>query len=157
MPGRGELRREELHRVLRETVEHQRRFNRLQIVGEVLEGAPSTELASPGRRSCWERRSAALALAGLLLRSLIQGVDLEHLRDRSDAGDRLLRKLADAEGERARQLAVEIDRAAAHARDHAGVFGLCAAQADQDDVALGTVHVLQHAENFDVHGSGLVP
>ena len=83
---------------------------------------------------------------------MIERADLQHLLDRRHARDRFLRKLADAEGQRARQLAIEINRASAHARNHAGIFGLGAVQTDQDNVALGTVHVVHHAQNFHVHG-----
>ncbi len=49
-------------------------------------------------------------------------------------------------------LPFEINRAAAHAGDHAGVFRLLARQAHQDDVALGAVGVLQNPKNFHFHG-----
>ena len=88
----------------------------------------------------------------LLAGALVHGVDLEHVGDRSHAGDRFLGEFADAERQRARQFAVKINRAAAHAGDHAGVFRLFARQAHQDDVALGAVRIPQNAENFHVHG-----
>jgi hypothetical protein len=68
---------------------------------------------------------------------MIERIDLEHLLDRRHTRDRFLRELADAEGERTRQLAVEIHRAAAHARNHAGILGLDAVQTDQDNAPLG--------------------
>ncbi len=83
---------------------------------------------------------------------MIQRIDLQHLLNRGHAGDRFFRELADAEGKRARQLAVEINRASAHTGNHAGIFRLGTMQPDQDNVALGSVHVAHHAQNFHVHG-----
>ena len=83
---------------------------------------------------------------------LVQLVDFHHGGRRSDSGDRLLGELADAIRDRPDQLAIDVNRAAAHARDHAGVFDLGAVQTRQNDVGLRAGHVAQHAENFDVHG-----
>src|SRR6202035_1544350 len=52
-------------------------------------------------------------------------------------------------------LAVQIDRATAHTRNHAGVFRFFTGQANQDDVPFRTVRVLQNPENFHPHGFGL--
>src|ERR1035438_5556516 len=83
---------------------------------------------------------------------MIEGIDLKHLLNWRYAGNRLLRELADAKGERARQLTIEIDWAAAHACDHAGILRFGPMQPHQNDVALGAVHVAQHSENFHIHG-----
>ena len=80
---------------------------------------------------------------------------LEHLFNRRDAGDRFLAELADAIGERAEQLAVDIDRAAAHAGNHPRVFGLGADEPGEDHVLSGTEGVVQQAEDFDLHRFGL--
>ncbi len=85
-------------------------------------------------------------------RAAIHGVDLQHLSDGRHAGDRFLGEFADAEGQRPRQLAVQINRAAAHARYHPGIFRFLTRQTHQDDVSLGAVRVLQNAENFHPHG-----
>ncbi len=53
---------------------------------------------------------------------------LQHLLDRSDSGDGILAELSDAIGKRSQQFVADINRAAAHARNHAGVFRLGAVQ-----------------------------
>ncbi len=55
------------------------------------------------------------------------------------------------------QLAVEINGTAAHAGHYAGIFHLLPVQPHQDDVALGPVHVVQHAKHFHFHGLRLHP
>ncbi len=50
------------------------------------------------------------------------------------------------------QLAVNVNRAAAHAGNHAGVFDLGAVQSRQDDVRLGSGHAAQSAQDLDIHG-----
>ena len=55
---------------------------------------------------------------------LVERVDLEHVGDRSNAGDRFLREFANAECDGARELAIEINRASAHSRNNAGIFDL---------------------------------
>src|SRR5258705_204573 len=88
-------------------------------------------------------------------RTLVERVDLEHVGDRCHAGDRLFRKFSNTECQGTGQLAVEIHGAAAHASHDAGVFRFFAMQTDQDDVSLGSVHVLEDTQDFDVHGFGL--
>ncbi len=83
-----------------------------------------------------------------------QRVDLEHFFDWSHSRNRFFRKLANAKGERARQFAIEIDRAPAHARHYTGVFRFGAVQTNQNNVAFRTIHVVHHAQNFDVHRFG---
>src|SRR3989442_972095 len=68
---------------------------------------------------------------------------LHHVGDRRDAGDRLFRERAESIGERADQLAADVDRAAAHARDDARVLHLLAVQPGDDHVLLGSDGVLQ--------------
>ena len=80
--------------------------------------------------------------------------DFEHLLDGGDAGDGFLGELADAVGERTGQLAVDIDGAAAHAFDDAGVFGLIAVKPGEDEVLAGSARAVQDAEDFDLHGFG---
>ena len=74
---------------------------------------------------------------------------LDHLLDRSDAGDRLLGK---GKGPRygADQLAIDINRAATHSGDHAGLFKRTAGKPRQDQVLLGGNGVLEDAENLDL-------
>ena len=91
----------------------------------------------------------------LFRRRAIKSIDLKHAGDGSDSSNRFLGEFADAERNGARQLSVKIDRAAAHARNYACVFDLSAMQAHQDDVALGSIHVAQHTQNFHIHRLGL--
>src|SRR5262249_51329991 len=83
--------------------------------------------------------------------ALIELVDLQHLRDGRNAGDRLFGEGANAVADCAQHLAVDIDRAAAHSGDHAGELRLLAPQADQDQVALWAQHVFEHTEHLDLH------
>jgi hypothetical protein len=73
----------------------------------------------------------------------------QHLLDGRDAGDGLLAELSDAIAERADELAVDIDGAAAHACDDAGVLGFRAVQAGKDKVLSGADGVVEHAEDLD--------
>jgi hypothetical protein len=84
-------------------------------------------------------------------RRFVHGIDLQHRRGRRDSADRLLGEFPDAIRDGAHQLAVNVDRAAAHAGHDAGVFHLLAMQARQDHVGLRTRHIAQHAQNFHFH------
>ena len=59
-----------------------------------------------------------------------------HLVDRRDAGDRLLREAAERVGDRADQPSVDVDRAAAHAGDDAGLGERSAFEPRENQVAL---------------------
>ena len=72
-----------------------------------------------------------------------------HLGDRRDAGDRLLRKLAELIRNRADQLAVDVDGAAAHAGDDPRLRQGAALETRQDQVALGRDDALQRADDVD--------
>ena len=82
----------------------------------------------------------------------VEFVDLHHLRNRGHAGDGILGERADAKGDCAQQLSVNVNRAAAHAGHHAGVFRLFAAQAHQHHVTLGAVLVAQYSQHLNTHG-----
>ena len=58
---------------------------------------------------------------------------------------------------RADELAVDIDRAAAHSGDHAGVLDLGSVQAHQDHVALRSGHVFSTPRISTSIASGLMP
>ncbi len=78
-----------------------------------------------------------------------------HLRDRRDAGDRLLRKAAERVRHGADQAAVDVDRAAAHAGDDAGVGERSAFELGENQVAVRPDDVLEDADDvglefFDV-------
>ena len=77
-----------------------------------------------------------------------RGVD--HLVDRRDAGDRLLGELPERVRHGADQPAVDVDRAAAHAGDDAGVGERPAFEPRQDQVAARADDVAQHAEDVDL-------
>jgi hypothetical protein len=82
----------------------------------------------------------------------VERTDLKHLGDWRDAGDRFFRKFADAEGERAREFAIQIYRAAAHSGDDAGIFSFGSTEANQDDITLGTIRILEDAKHLNIHG-----
>src|SRR6185437_12087506 len=146
-PLRGELRSKFLNRIFREPAEHKRSVDGLQIVGEALHRGAGDSWAGCLRSKLRQR----LCLDRNTGRSCVDGADLEHLGNRGHAGDRLLREFPDSERNRARELAVEIDRAAAHSGNNAGVLGLGPTQADKNNVALRSIGVLQHTQNLDWH------
>ena len=84
-----------------------------------------------------------------------QVADFKHLLDGGDAGDGVLAELADAVGERAEQAVADVDRAAAHAGDDAGVLRLGAVELGQNHVLAGTAGAAEDAEDLDLHGLGL--
>ncbi len=75
---------------------------------------------------------------------------LNHLVDRRDAGDRLLARTRRGVGDGADQPAVDVDRAAAHAGDDAGVRQRPALEPRQHQVAAAAPYVLEHAEDLDL-------
>ena len=82
--------------------------------------------------------------------------NLEHVVDGSDAADGFLSEGAQLEGQRAGELAVEVDGAAAHACDDAGFLGLLAQQANENYVFLGPDGIVENADDFQVHGLDLI-
>ena len=88
-------------------------------------------------------------------RSAVHGIDLQHLGDRSHPRNRLFREFTNAKGKRARQFAVEVNWAAAHASHNARVFDFRAVQAHQNHIALGSIDVFHDAQDFNFHGLGL--
>ena len=81
--------------------------------------------------------------------------NFEHLGNWSHAGNGLFRELANAERDRAGQLSIEINGAAAHAGDYPGVVSLRATKPHQDDVTFGAIGIFEHAKDFNIHGLGL--
>ena len=110
--------------------------------------------ACAGRR--WKGGRGRLRLAGGIGRGHVNGhvAHFEHLFDGRDAGNGIFGELADAVGERAEQLAADIDGAAAHALDHAGIFGFGAVELGQDHVLAGAARAAQYAQNLNLHGLG---
>jgi hypothetical protein len=91
--------------------------------------------------------AARLALVGQI--ALLVRLDkFVHLAEGRDAGDRLLAEWP-GEGDGAKQLAVDVNRATAHAGDDAGLFEVGAAEAAQDHVAAWT-GVAQDADYLGV-------
>ena len=78
-----------------------------------------------------------------------------HLAERRDAGDRLLAE-GPGVGDGAEQFAVDVDGAAAHAGDDAGLVEVQAGQPAKDHVAAGA-GVLEHAEDLGLEGLDLGP
>src|SRR5216683_2506446 len=153
----SELRSEAVNRIFRKSVEYQWRLNGLEIIRKSLSSL-WTRLPWPiSRRPSPARDIPPHTIRGRPRRSFlrwtaIERIDLQHVGNRSHAGNRLFGKLANAERQSTRQLAVQIHRTSAHARNHAGVLDLFPMQAHQDDVTLGAIHVAQNAKHFHVHG-----
>ena len=72
----------------------------------------------------------------------------EHGFNGLDSGDGLLRK-REPEGDSAEQLAIDINRAAAHALYHAGFGERAAAESGENNALLWT-EIIEHAEDFDL-------
>jgi len=70
--------------------------------------------------------------------------------DGSDAADGFFGEDAELEGESAGKFAFEVDGAAAHARDDAGVFDLRPFKLDENDGLLGAEEIGHNADDFEV-------
>src|SRR5262249_18447859 len=75
-------------------------------------------------------------------------IRLEHIFDRSNSGDRLFSKYTEPISQRSDQLAVYVNRAAAHPGNDTCELGLLAAQPDQDQVFVRSDRVLHYGEHF---------
>ena len=73
-----------------------------------------------------------------------------------DAGDRLLGEDAELQGERPRELALEINGAAAHAGNDAGVLDFWPLKLNEDDGLLWAEEILKHTQDFEVELLDLV-
>ena len=142
-PKAFELAAKDLQGALREAAEgHGRRDG-----PEVAAKAPSRLGIGPG-----EPREQAPVVQGIdgdrgrSSSTFLQARD--HLADGSDARQRCL---GESVGKRygAGQPALNVDRAAAHARQDTGFLERPADEAGEDDRGLGTGIVFQHAEDFD--------
>ena len=154
--------REKLDRLLGETIEHERRFDGLQIISK-----PSRRriLARTGQLRNFPRGASLsgnhvdgrLHRSGFFRRRTIEGINFQHIGNGRDPGNRLFGEFSDTEGQCPGQLAIEIDRTSAHSRDYAGVLHFLPVQPHQDDVSLWPVHVVKHAKNFHFHGLRFYP
>ena len=109
------------------------------------------------QRACWFPASSRARSWRLPALAALDGqvAHLKHLLDGRDAGDGLLAELADAVGERAEQLVADVDGAAAHAFDDAGVLGFGAVELGENHVLAGAARAAQNAEDLNLHGFGL--
>ncbi len=73
-----------------------------------------------------------------------------HFGDRRNPGDRFLRKAAERVRHGADQLAVDVDRAAAHAGNHAGMGQWTAFELGENQVAVCADDVFEHADDVDL-------
>ena len=150
--GSGGLLLPEANRFRAESAQDERGFHGLEdhfAVGERSRDAWRSGLAAAGdaeppARACGEIRSGQIA-------------HLDHLCDGGNAGDGFLGELPDAIRERAHQLAVDVDGAAAHAVNHAGVLGFGAMELGENEVLAGAARAAQHAQDFNLHGFRSVP
>jgi hypothetical protein len=83
--------------------------------------------------------------------------DLQNILDGRDARDRLFGKIAQAVGHRADELAVDVDRAAAHAGDDPALVQFRREQLGDDQVLVGSelVKDAQHLEFEGFDGAAL--
>jgi hypothetical protein len=79
---------------------------------------------------------------------LVEILNLQHRLDGGDAANCIRRKRAQPEGDGAYQLAIDINRAAAHAAGHVGAHRLAPHLGD-NDVLLRPPHVAPAADDFD--------
>ena len=75
---------------------------------------------------------------------------LGHFIDRRNARDRFLGELTERVRDRADEPAIDVDRAAAHAGDDAGIGERAAFEPRQDQVAARADDVAEHAEDVDL-------
>ena len=111
------------------------------------DGRPVREAASLGRVNCCAETAGALSSGWLGMQNVFDG---------GDAADRFLREDAELQGESACEFAVEIDGAAAHASDDAGVLDFRTLEFDQNDGLLGAEEIGHHADDFEVELFDLV-
>src|SRR5579859_1465880 len=77
--------------------------------------------------------------------------------NRRDSGNRLFGEDAQLQGERSRELAIQIHGTAAHAGDNARVLHFRPFQLHEDDGLLRTEKIVQHTDDFLVELLDLVP
>ncbi len=148
---RGKILGEEPQSAFAESGENQRRLDGLEQVRVGCIG-----LVPRGGQARSRSTGCRLLLAGPASRffrrgRLVQGIDFQHGAGGSDAGDGLFGKLANTISDGADQLAVNVNRAATHAGDHAEILDFLAVQPRQDDVGFRASHVAQHAQDLDIH------
>ena len=78
----------------------------------------------------------------------------QHLGNGGDAGDGFLAELTYSVRQCAQQLAVDVNGAAAHPGNHAGVLWFGALETGQDHILIGAENILEHPEDLHVHGFG---
>jgi hypothetical protein len=99
-------------------------------------------------RSCFLHRGSVERKRKLLGTALYRSTD--DICDGRYAGDGILRENAQLERKRASKLAVEINRAAAHSRDHAGALDFGPLELNQDYRLLRAEEIGHHADNFEI-------
>ena len=98
------------------------------------------------KRELWGRGVGGDVLRGRL-RLLLR---MNDVLDRGNAANGFLGENAQLQGESARKLALEIDRAAAHPSDNAGVFNFWTLELDENDGLSGSKEIGHDADNFEV-------
>jgi len=146
-----EQRAEFLERVRMEARENQRRFygrHQRRLLGQVGQSARGHGLRQQlaGHAHFTARRSFVRSFCVHGAR-LVEIIDLQHQLDGSDAADGVGREDAQPERDGADQLAIDIDRAAAHAAGDVGALRL-ATQFRQDNVLLRPPGTFPESQDF---------
>src|ERR1019366_3584658 len=148
---RSKILGEQPQRVFTESGEDQRSLDGLQQVRVawvlLIRGGGQAGSRSSGGRWLFAGQASRL----FRRRRLVHGIDFQHGAGRSDTGDRLLGKLANTISDGADEFAVNVNRAAAHACDHAEVLNFLAMQPGQNDVGFRAGQIAQDAEDLGFH------
>jgi len=131
---------------------NERRFDRLE------SGAGGQ--ASPRGCVLGERGLLSTSRRGLSLRLNILGghlrLGMNDVLDWGNAANGFLGENAQLQGESARKLAFEIDRAAAHPSDNAGVFNFWTLELDENDGLSGSKEIGHDADDFQIELFNLI-
>ncbi len=138
-------------RMIRERGEH-RRVDAGQLDRRAGAGDPREGVAQGGRELRRRRRPGQVGGHAPHRRRRAGGAvgGVDHVGDRGDAGDRLLREGAERVGHRADEPAVDVDGAAAHPLHDARVGQALPGQPGQDQVAPRPDRVGQRPEDLDL-------
>jgi hypothetical protein len=119
----------------------------LRIVRPIREGPVPVERAAEGGGQVLARERKVELHAGRARPCFAQPGRVGHLVNRRDAGNRFLRERTERVRHGANQSAVDVDRAAAHAGDDAGVRERPAFELGQDQVPVRADYIFEYADD----------